>query len=82
MEISKIKKILINNFYPIGLFSFFIIYYLVWIKYNFLRSCPKNEHFSLLNQALMSSYSSLGEGPKKKTTKVWTYVRTGSTLPT
>ena len=35
MEISKIKKILLSNFYPIGLFSFFVIYYLIWIKYNF-----------------------------------------------
>tara|TARA_Y100000591_G_scaffold311154_1_gene314257 strand:- start:778 stop:1938 length:1161 start_codon:yes stop_codon:yes gene_type:complete len=35
METSKIKKVLLNNFYPIGLFSFFIIYYLIWIKYNF-----------------------------------------------
>ena len=35
METSKIKKVLLDNFYPIGLFSFFIIYYLIWIKYNF-----------------------------------------------
>ncbi len=35
METSRIKKVLLDNFYPIGLFSFFIIYYLLWIKYNF-----------------------------------------------
>ena len=35
METSKFKKVLFDNFYPIGLFLFFIIYFLIWIKFNF-----------------------------------------------
>ena len=43
-----------------------------FVPYNYFTSLD----LDLLHLGL------LGEGPKKKTTKVRTYVRTGSTLPT